>query len=431
MNISEITRLSNCLTSNNTVSLCPSGTFQKDGIKERILRVILPGFARKRDIEVANLLMRELEKIPSQHSSTPPLPETADYEKVLEASSLFMEKVLGSYLIKGKSVTKISAQIKNYLDIAKIAKTLHLPHHAVRDNPAFVSFVMKNHLHHKIDTHYQNQGLGIIYQDGDFFLMHRAEGKGQPVAKSWKTLPVDKDGIIQGMELMAHGWEQFDSKDWAQLKPIKILNASECPIKNSPAIELVTADPTYDLQNLGLGMFGHAWLRLYEPIKDSNGQPTGKVAFYSLGYVLEGAIKVPDLFEFLKRKQVSTIEPISEQKLNETKVLIENLQNLQKKKMNKEKLPTDNPELLKFYGKTLNITCGNFASEVFRKASGKKIGGRPIIMRILAPSFLNRAFDKIFSKIPLGPFAILVNKIRFFTHGYFPAMMVNAQRNPN
>lgn len=422
LNIKEINQL---LKKNKSLYLDDKKNWKVAGFKQRLARFFIPGYAKRRDAECAEALYSKLHslltQIPTTEKNGTKSEETAEeLKQTAAAADIYLKKVLARHWIKPKRIKRIMAKLKQDISIYKLGTKLDLPFDALAKNSEFVKFALKNHLHYKITPGHQEMGCGVTYKEGTFYLHQRGEND-QPVATPWTEIPKKKSGEIDGLELFAYGWQKYDPSTNTQIDPVKIYEAKgEEAIK--PRIEIKTIRPSYSLSTLGLGTFGHSFIRIHEPILDENKNPTGKVKVYSIGYNLRNIV-FRDPFEDINRPSCSTFNELSFEDVEEAKKLITQLRELEIKKKKDRHYRSEDINIERIYKRAVEKTCANFASKIYKEFTGVKFNGRPIITRILFPSFLDPVYDKIWNILPsfLGG---IKKKIQIVTRGEFPQMMV-------
>ena len=242
------------------------------------------------------------------------------------------------------------AQMAQELDIQRVAIALNLAQKDLRKDMGFVNFSLKSHFHHRIDAHYQKNGLGVRFNpEKTCFELPLKTAKFFKKWLSWKEFPIKKGGI-DGYDLLAYGFEPHCNKTWRVLKACKIYSAKGLPeLLNRPYVELVTTYPTFKKSP---GFFGHIYLNFYVPNKSHD------FKFYSLCYDLD-LIRFPDVMEFIKQKRISSMVPISISQWKSMKVFIEKIQETHVKKQQQSAYKSPDHKVEKFYRKHMQKNCGN------------------------------------------------------------------------
>ncbi len=422
LNIKQVNQV---LKKNKSLYLNENKNWKVAGFKQRLARVFVPGYAKRHDAEGAEAIFSRfhelLTQIPATEKDGIKAEATAEeLKQTAAAADIYLKKVLARHWIKPKQIKRIMSKLKQEINIYKLGTKLDLPFNALKDNSDFVKFALKNHLQYKITPGHQKNGCGVTYNNGTFYLHKRGEND-QPIATPWKEIPKRKSGAIDGLELFAYGWQKYDPKVNYQIDPVKIYEAKGEEAEK-PRIEIKTIRPSYSLKTIGLGTFGHSFIRIHEPILDDDKKPTGKVKVYSIGYNLSNLV-FRDPFEDISRPSCSTFNELSFEDVEEAKKLITELRKLELEKKNDRHYRSSDKKIERIYKRSVEKTCANFASNIYKEFTGVRFNGRPIITRILFPSFLDPLFDKIWNILP--PFLNgIKKKIQIITRGEFPQMMV-------
>jgi hypothetical protein len=406
------------------------GTLRKVEGSEKIWRFV-PKYSKAQDLAVARFLIKEVaNSLPSCVNTGA---NDANYSQKVEAAEIFLKKILNSYSNSSQEIYQYQTNLQRLIHAYRLQKTFKIPYEVLKANPEFIDFAAKNHLESRIDETYQNRGLGIVTsEDGKICLMKRDGQSHQSYPVEWDQLfniekgTLDQEGKIKEMELMAYGWEAHHTAEVKSLEPFKMITADSNEAEY--AIELVTANPTYNLNNVGLGMFGHSWIRMYAPVLDSEGQPTNQRLVYSIGYNLKDVV-VPDIFEFIKRKTISTKIPLTKENFeiikNEMDSILFCSHATDQEKQNMD-LSVKNR--IESWLETNCITCSSFASEIFKNATGKQVDGKILSENIFtSPKFYQ---TKNIQYAPVG-LSTVFSAIKFLTCGQFPTFMVSRQQQLN
>lgn len=384
---------------------------------QRIKR-INPLYANKQDIAIAKLFVEFLEE--SKELSK------KEYYSLVSCSLLFKDKVLKRKIFKTKKIKQALKSLDFEIQLHTLAKSLNISKSLLRSHPEFIDFAYKNHFHHRIDKHYQKNNLGVRFNhEKNTFELALRKGADQEWV-SWQKFPQSK-GRIVGLDLLAYGWEKHDNKTWEKLKPFKILTLndfqkrfSSLGIKNcdTPQIELVTTMPTFGKPP---GQYGHLYVNFYVPT------PTGKIKFYSVGYDLTN-ISFPDVLEFIRRKRVTSLHPISHNNWREMKAFIEKIQEIHRNKSENSKYQSQDKEAMSFYKKHMRKNCGNFAVALFEKVTGiNNLYTRFPLMRVLFPKPFHQVSDWLEERLP-SIFRYAIQKINIVVRGVIPWHVIPKQR---
>lgn len=410
--------IQNSLARSSSIYIDRQGHLRKTTFVQKICR-ISPKYANKQDVEVAkffyNALTTNSFKTLSSHKR----------KVLIRCTSLFNDKILHKrFCFKNAKIKKLKNSLTNELHVHLLAKSLHLPLSILRQNPKFVHFAITNHLHHRVDRHYQKNNLGIRYnKEIREFEMPFKEGKSVNW-KKWDSFPLDKRGRIIGYDLLAYGWEKHDNATWKTFKPFKILTQDDFkkrfPNKSlltSPSIELVTTIPTFSKPP---GQYGHVYVNFYVPYHD-------KIQFYSIGYDLTN-ISVPDVLEFIDRKRVTSLRPISVPQWVDAKRFIEIVQKIHKKKNKKRTYSHPDKKAMNFYKKHMRKNCGNFAVALFEDLTGiQNLYTLFPLMRVLFPKPFHYVSDWIEGHLPTF-LQHLIQKVNIVLRGVIPWHLIPKQK---
>jgi hypothetical protein len=426
----NINQINQHLNNNKRLYLDDNKNWKVAGFKQRLARVFLPGYAKRRDAECAEAIFQKLhhllEQVPStDKDATTTASSAEELKQTAAAADTYLKKVLDRHWFKPKHIKRVMAKLKQEISIYKLGSKLDLPFNTLLKNPDFVKFALKNHLQYKITPGHKESGFGVTIDKKGMFFLHKRGENNEPIAVPWTEIPKKESGAIKGLELFAYGWQPYDSKTNIQLDPVKIYDA-EGEAAKKPRIELKTIRPSYSIKNIGLGTFGHSFIRLHEPILDEKNNPTGKVKVYSIGYDLS-SIVFRDPFEDINRSACSTFHELSHDDLEKSKKLITELRKLEIEKKNNRHHRSSDPKIEHIYKRAVEKTCANFSSKIYEEFTGVRFNGRPLITRILFPTFLEPIFDTIWNILPSALNGVK-KKIQIVTRGAFPQMMVFEHR---
>lgn len=382
----------------------------------RVYRFLSAGYRSKQDQKVANFLLHHLQLITAQVAlDEKKIKQLTREEKYkLEFAKIFYNK----FCKRGRCYSRKTREIFQKLQIEwqslLLDKKFSLPLEHLKQNPQFLNFAFKNHLHHRIDKFYRQNSLGIIYNKASqcLELPFKEPYSTAKTWRPWNALPLDDKKRIKGYGLFAYGWEPYSNRKWTQLKPLKIFKSQ----LKTACIELVTIYPCQ-----GRNHFGHVYLNFYIPqLKD-------QVAQYSVGYNLTD-LTLQDPREFIKTERLTTRRLFPIQQWKEIKKLIENIQYIHQQKFKKFFFRHPEKKLRKFYRKAMDINCGNFAVALFNYTTHERgLKTRLPVMKVLFPKFLNRCFDHLEWCLPKS-LRIVIQKIKIVTHGVYPSHLIKKQR---
>lgn len=373
----------------------------------------IPQFANNQDARIAKFFQAALRSNQSK--------------KVVECCLLFQEKILNKpRLLKSRRFCRAKASLIQELQVNQLAKTLHISSKLLRKHPEFVQFATRNHFHHRIDRHYRKNGLGIRFNSeaNTFELPFRCK-RGQPIWKDWKSIPMDKNRKIEGYDLLAYGWEKHSNATWRKFKPFKIISKEDFRARfpdqinapHSPCIELVTTRPTFKKPP---GQYGHVYINFYVPQKD------GKIKMYSIGYDLTD-ISTPDVLEFIDRKRVTSLRPISQEQWKSAKKFIEEVQKIHIKKRTNKSFTHPNKKAMLFYKRHMRKNCGNFAVALFEDLTGiQNLYTLFPIMRVIFPKPFHYVSDWLEERLPAF-LARSIQKMNIVARGVIPWRLIPQQ----
>lgn len=248
----------------------------------------------------------------------------------LKAANHFKQHISGIYTDPGAEINSAIREISEIESVVSVSNKLNIPFEILVENKPLVQFILKNHLHHRIDHTYQERGFGPrVDESGNvFFWMNEGSSFNSDQAKlvPWQDIPTDQSGKITEHNYGPFGFEPYPPFKARVVRPIKLMDKPPLA-PEGPRIEIVTTKPTYVVSKIPSGSLGHSWLRLYTPELDKDGTPTGKEFVYSVGYFLRDCLLMPDLTEFTPgNSKVSNSYAITENQLSETIVFFEELQ---------------------------------------------------------------------------------------------------------
>lgn len=326
------------------------------------------------DAEIGGYIITQL----FNSSASPEVRETA-----LKTAKHFEKARIQSYssLTRPDELTQISKQISEFEQLMKVSQKLNIPINLLLEDKNLADFIVKNHLHNRIDKTYVERNYGPrVENDKVYFPLNTGSSLNDQEVQ-WVTydrIPTDKKGKIT-YTYGPFGFEPYDGVNAREFRPIKLQPRPD-GVAPTIRIELVTKKPTYDLTRLGNGSFGHGWIRIYQPQINENGEDTGKDFVYSIGLFIEkfsrGNLISPDLTEFVPgTKLITTQETISPEKFQELKTFIQNLQAAFRGE------DINDTEAVQTVKRLNGGTCCNFSTDIYRRGTGRNLDGRLWIMR--------------------------------------------------
>lgn len=342
---------------------------------------------------------------------------TEERQELIKAAKIFNQKVLKRYwwFERSESLTKESRALDTLLKVAEVAEKMNIPAGMLLTDEASTQIIIKNRLHHVIGKDHYVLGLAPTVIDGKINFPVNYGTPHEPVVDFIPTSKLryllepgkPKDFGPFGFQI---GCEGGDEERLMATKLVARDPSTPQNLRNKIRLELVTAAPNYNISSLGLGFFGHTWLRVYVPNKQNTEKNEDYV--YSIGFNLK-TIPSCDIFEHVPhREHTSNMVSITPDQWNELKTHIEGLREV----LRGTREPTSDEK--KHLDELLNGTCANFAAGIWEKYAGEKICATyPFLDRILVPQMVLDLMPQSIQRI-----------IRLVNKGFFPGRMVTAQK---
>lgn len=452
MAVENISNIIDTLRAGGSVHV-KEGRLEADGLGTRMVKWLCPFYARKKDLEVTDFFILRLnDQIDHLPEATTPIGTAPAVKQTLDAANLFIKKAAFGSLFKRGQMHRQSKQIRRVGAMARISENHGIGIKHLKDNTAFMDAVQANAWHYKVGKTAADRGLGFHYNatrgdrgdidvvlpDGENSVDEHGHVSG--TLAPWKTL-MEENSSKSKMQLMAYGWGETHELERPaptaiQSVPMDQIEMEEDDVTPKVKLTVTTVHPSYCLANLGLGTFGHSYVEAFKPLLDADGavrtdnDGNALVEVYNFGYNLKD-VQFPDFARDLNRPRSHISEQISLKTWENTQDYVSGVTKALRLLNAGEDVPMDLDGYYDDARRLQCLTCANFASMVFEQATAKKISARNTVARIIAPKPLLRGIDW-FADTFLPEFVRKVTRpmmrpIRFFTRGYFPSNMVNAQ----
>lgn len=242
------------------------------------------------------------------------------------------------------------------------------------------------------------------------------------VYQSLKQIRKDKLGLgfLTSQSYLADGIEDFEHRNWKQLKP----NFREKSDQPMYTLRIVTRLPAYALEKTTFGKIkmilrnllnfrahGHSWVELTEPVYDHKGQITPYQNVYNVGYYYNPLDRQkrfesadPMAYMPIPNEQMVVEEvPLSEEQFGQAQLYIREVQGLMKnprrhltdKPRNRALSPKQIDDIRYIYKSTLKSTCLTFANVLRETLTGMEIDNRGQLRRWLDPKRYFKKWDRI------------------------------------
>ena len=368
------------------------------------------------DVEVGKFLLSRL-------TSGSAASESRD--QIMKTALMFKKKVLDKYSFFSSvpELKKISHEIDDYSNMLKVHEKLGIPFESLMADRGLYRFIIRNHLHHRIDKTYLERGYGPKVVDGIVLFPLNSGSSFNDEDVSWvpyTEIPVDRKGIA-GCTYGPFGYEKENFSAFTELRPVKLAAKSKDELPGI-RLEMVTSKPTYNPLRLHKGSWGHGWIRAYVPEKDELGKETGREFLYSTGYFMGKSLFSPDPTEFVpKVKRVVSSTIISDAKWEDIRTFIDDVQGCLKDEEKCKDLA-----IRRFVKKTKCGTCCNFSTRIFKMATEGQVhfDGRWGPWKKLEP--VTRRIGSVLRSVV--PTKVSLWASRLLLNGFYPGTLIEQQR---
>jgi hypothetical protein len=240
------------------------------------------------------------------------------------------------------------------------------------------------------------------------------------IYQSLKNIRTDTKGLLISQSYLADGIENFEHRNWKQLKP----NFREKSEQPTYSLRIVTRLPAYALEKTTLGKVktllrnllnfrahGHSWVELTEPVYDQKGQITPYQNVYNVGYYFNPLDRQkrfesadPMAYMPIPDEQMVVEEvPLTKEQFEQAQLYVREVQGLMKnprrhlsdKPRNRALSPKQIEDIRYIYKSTLKSTCLTFANVLRETVTGVQVDNRGQLRRWLAPKSYFKKWDRI------------------------------------
>lgn len=336
------------------------------------------------------------------------------------------ENVLFSELQKFAEAKKIVA----------LAKKLNIPEEFFFKDLQLYSFMRKNGLHFKITPGTVDCGFGPKVENGKVLFPFTEDDRTAKFIP-YSDLITDQKGVVQA-KWTGHGFLRLSKAEKGlyscRLEPI--FSEGEKIPEGKYAVDYVTKSPEWSVSKLlqwpfgpfthfAKAGFGHSWIQIRQTVYPKGGKAPYNVVMSvgnraGAGRFFGGKIVSPDFREFKKDRAVAIRIFLSKEDGENF------ISTIQKKRNGRVGLK--DIELLQDLANVDRGTCVNFASDVFRDATNKKIvfNSRYEWQKILLSIGNFPVLGPLVNKIMPNTIKNLLGKI---THGELPWLAIERQRS--